>query len=306
MDELNLTEIENKLNAEYASGQRILFWYDEEGSFEAQVDGLNLPDVTIHHLTDCNSFRTKLMIEHDRPEDKFLIYAPFARPKVDRNHLEDTLRYSREFFADRLSLIAADIGLPDRFHGALKGIAPFFGLGAKITKDATKRTNAFIEAAATVDLGNAGEEDIPLIAMCVVANGRNVTVDDLIYAVFDYGSIEDEDIIKAFDKYGLKDAFWKLAETRFSYYEPQPSLLRFAMSLFATAIFRDMEDDMPSKWEQYKLAKVSNASVLLDNMKNSVIYQRSFDEMSEMRRMSWRRSVSIRYLVFLMWSRWTG
>ena len=29
MDELNLTEIENKLNAEYASGQRILFWYDE-------------------------------------------------------------------------------------------------------------------------------------------------------------------------------------------------------------------------------------------------------------------------------------
>ena len=146
MDELNLTEIENKLNAEYASGQRILFWYDEEGSFEAQVDGLNLTDVTIHHLTDCNSFRTKLMIEHDRPEDKFLIYAPFARPKVDRNHLEDTLRYSREFFADRLSLIAADIGLPDRFHGALKGIAPFFGLGAKITKEATKRTNAFIEA----------------------------------------------------------------------------------------------------------------------------------------------------------------
>ena len=67
MDELNLTEIENKLNAEYSSGQRILFWYDEEGSFETQVDGLNLPDVTIHHLTDCNSFRTKLLIEHDRP-----------------------------------------------------------------------------------------------------------------------------------------------------------------------------------------------------------------------------------------------
>ena len=178
-------------------------------------------------------------------------------------------------------MIAADIGLPDRFHSALKEITPFFGLGSKITKDATKRTNAFIEAAASVDLSNANEEDIPLIAMCVVADARNITVDDLIYAVFDYGSIEDEDIIKAFDKYGLKDAFWKLAETRFSYYEPQPSLLRFAMSLFATAIFRDMEDDMPSKWEQYKLAKVSNASVLLDNMKNSVIYQRSFDEVSE-------------------------
>ena len=170
MDELNLTEIENKLNTEFSSGQRIVFWYDEEGSFESQVDNLNLPEVTIHRLSDCNSFRTKLMVEHDRPEDKFLIYAPFAKPKVDRNHLEDTLRYSREFFADRLSLIAADIGLPDRFHGALKELATFFGLGTKITKEATKRTNAFIEATASVDLSNANEEDIwkPDISCCLL------------------------------------------------------------------------------------------------------------------------------------------
>lgn len=282
MDELNLTEIENKLNTEFSSGQRIVFWYDDDASFEAHVDKLNLPDVTIHHLTDNNSFRTKLMLEHDRPEDKFLIYAPFAKPKVERNHLEDTLRFSREFFADRLSLIAADIGLPDRFHAALKEIAPFFGLGTKITKDATKRTNAFIEAASSIDLLSAGEEDIPLIAMCVVADARNVTVDDLIYAIFDKGNIDDEEIIKSFDKYGLKDAFWKLVEGRFSYYEPEPSLLRFAMSLFATAIFMDDQDDMPAKWEQYKLAKVSNASVLLDNMKNNVIYQNAFDDLSIM------------------------
>ena len=71
MDELNLTEIENKLNIELSSGQRIVFWYDYDGSFESQVDNLNLPEVTIHHLSDCNSFRTKLMVEHDRPEDKF-------------------------------------------------------------------------------------------------------------------------------------------------------------------------------------------------------------------------------------------
>lgn len=280
MDELNLKEIENKLNTEYASGQRILFWYDDDGSFESQVDGLNLPDVTIHHLTDRNSFRTKLMIEHDRPEDKFLIYAPFARPKMDSNHLEDTLRYSKEFFADRLSLIATDIGLPDRYHRVLKSIAPFFGLGTKITKDTTKRINAFIEAASKVDLINTREDIIPLIAMCVVANARNITVDDLIYAVLNYGAIEEEEIIKAFDKYGLKDAFWELIKVRFSYYEPNPSLFKFTMSLFATAIFRDMEDDMPSVWEQYKLVKITNASVLLDNMKNSVIYQEPFDEIS--------------------------
>ncbi len=42
MDELNLTEIENKLNTEFSSGQRIVFWYDDDGSFESQVDNLNL------------------------------------------------------------------------------------------------------------------------------------------------------------------------------------------------------------------------------------------------------------------------
>ena len=72
MDELNLTEIENKLNTEFALGQRIVFWYDDDGSFENQIDELNLPDVTIHHLSDCNSFRTKLMGEYDGPDDKFL------------------------------------------------------------------------------------------------------------------------------------------------------------------------------------------------------------------------------------------
>ena len=38
MDELNLTEIENKLNTEFSLGQRIVFWYDDDGSFESQVD----------------------------------------------------------------------------------------------------------------------------------------------------------------------------------------------------------------------------------------------------------------------------
>jgi len=194
MDELNLSEIENKLNAEYASGQRLVFWYDADHSFEKQVDKLNLPGVTIHHLAENNSFRTKLMIEHDRPEDKFLIYAPFAKPKVEKNHLEDTIRYSREFFADRLSLIAADIGLPDRFHTALKELAVFFGVGTSFDDYATKRTNAFIDAAVSADISGGGEETIPLIAMCVVSGARNITVDDLIYSVFDYGSIDDETV----------------------------------------------------------------------------------------------------------------
>ena len=58
MDELNLTEIENKLNTEFASGQRIVFWYDDDGSFENQIDELNLKDIhnfRINKLEERNS-----------------------------------------------------------------------------------------------------------------------------------------------------------------------------------------------------------------------------------------------------------
>ena len=40
MDELNLKEIEKKLNHEFDAGQRLIFWYDSEASFEDCVNQL--------------------------------------------------------------------------------------------------------------------------------------------------------------------------------------------------------------------------------------------------------------------------
>ena len=68
MDELNLQEIEKKLNTEYQSGQRMVFWYDAESSFEDEVDQLNLPGVQIVHLSEKNAFRVKILIEHEEPD----------------------------------------------------------------------------------------------------------------------------------------------------------------------------------------------------------------------------------------------
>ena len=109
MDELNLSEIEKKLNDVFSSGERLVF---------------------------C----------------QYLVYAPFAKPDVSQNHLEDTLLYSRQFFADKLSLIAADLHIPMRLRGALSDLYVFFGAGkqklnAAERKEADKRTNAFIERA---------------------------------------------------------------------------------------------------------------------------------------------------------------
>lgn len=291
MDELNLSEIEKKLNAGFAAGNRLIFWYDKEASFEDSVDSLNLGNVKILHLTDRNSFRTKMLLEHDDPDGQYLIYAPFAKPPVEKDHLEDTLLYSKEFHADKMSLIAADLGLPARLRNTLSSYGKFFGIGKqKLTavekKEATKRTNAFISRATETDLSTADEGTIAMLLMCTVANARNTTNDDLLYAVFSYGDIGEQDIIRKFEELELEDRFWKLCNDRFGFSDPKPTLLKFVMSLFAIDTFRDHPESVPKAWKIYAQddmkKKASNTAVLLENMMNNVLYQEKFDEISGM------------------------
>ena len=168
MDKLNLAEIEKKLNSVFNAGERLVFWYDKTGHFEDDIEDLNLGSVKVLRLTDRNAFRTKMIPEHEDPEGRYLIYAPFAKPPVAKNHLENTLLYSQEFFADKLSLISADLGIPMRLRSALSGLTIFFGAGEKkLTKaaktEADKRTNDFIDRMKEVDVSTADEELIRVI-----------------------------------------------------------------------------------------------------------------------------------------------
>lgn len=280
MEELSLQEIEKKLNQEFASGRRLVFWYDSSASFEESVDQLKLDGVTIHYLTENNAFRTKYLLEHEDIENKYLIYAPFAKPEVNSNHLEDTLRYSREFYADKLSLIAAELHLPDRLKPVLQKIGKFFGIGLKKSSEISTRSRRFMERAKEIDFLSAGEESVYILAMCVLTGARNLTFDDLIYSAFDYGELEEQNIISKFVELDLETVFWDLCRGRYGYCDPKPTLMKFAISLFATYTCREWKENAPKSWKSFLLDKRSNVNVLLDNMMNSVIYQKTFDRIS--------------------------
>ena len=286
MDELNLQEIENKLRGEFGRGTRIVFWYDTDGSFEKSVDSLDLGGIPVWHLTERNAFRTKILLEHEEPQGKFLVYAPFAKPAAGHNHLEDTLLYSREFFADRLSLIAADINLPEHLRPVLNKLSQFFGIGQENHggQEAISRTNLFIEAAKAQDLVALDPEGFEILAMCIVTGAQKMTDDDLLYAVMAEGDIENPGTILKLHDAGLEDSFWRLCAIRYGYDDPKPSLTKLVLSLFAIYACKDFGDAEPRAWRAYlpdtMKSKRSTISVLLDNMANDVRVQELFDRLS--------------------------
>ena len=63
MAELNLKQIEDRLNAEFAGDiRKLIFWYDDNGDFAEDVDSLTLTRAKVYHLQPDNQFYTKYFL----------------------------------------------------------------------------------------------------------------------------------------------------------------------------------------------------------------------------------------------------
>ena len=128
MAELNLKQITDKLNAEFATDVRkLIFWYDAGAEFSFDIDTIELENAKVLKLDRDNQFYIKYFLEREDTSTNYLIYAPFAKPSLKENHLADTIRYSKEFFADRASLLAVDLGIDEKHKPVLQHYIKFFG-----------------------------------------------------------------------------------------------------------------------------------------------------------------------------------
>lgn len=289
MEELSGKDIREKLQQLFAVS-RIVFWYDPGEDFKDTVEELVPTDVLVLHLTDRNAFRTKIQLEHEDSIGKYLVYAPFAKPDVRENHLEDTLLYSKEFYADQLSYFMANARIPVRLRPAVEKLRPFlFGpkthSNKKLRAEAAKRREDFLERARDFDWMTAEDKVMYRVAICTLVEARNTTVDDLFYGLFAGSEEEMNSRMDAIRHFDLEPVLWGLCRERFGYEEANPTLDHFILSLFAVNTFRDHLDKIPQKWNQYVTAglknRVNNCSVLLDNMMNHVLYQDRFDSLSQ-------------------------
>ena len=89
-------------------------------------------------------------------------YAPFPKPDVRENHPEDTLLYSRSFFADRGSLLSLDLGIAEKYKPVLEKHIKFFK-----NKERIQRFN-------DLEIENFNQENILVITYF----SRKVQIDD--------------------------------------------------------------------------------------------------------------------------------
>lgn len=286
MAELNLKQITDKLNSEFTGEVRkLVFWYDANAEFVDDVDTMELVNAKVLHLEPDNQFYIKYFLECEDTMTNYLVYAPFAKPAIRENHLADTIKYSKEFFADRASLLTIDLGIDERFKPVIQHYIKFFG--------EKKRTQAFYDLELETFNGNT----IEIALMSVLCKCKTPSYEEVLRTVLTdkvnsagsgrEGSLgcagfEENPYLAEFQKYDLLDAFWRQAQDLFGYADEKPTLEKFIMTMFVTYVAKVVPVDMPAAWNGFISDKFGNVIAFIDNLMNSYIYGERFDEISKM------------------------
>lgn len=269
MAELNLRQIEDKLNTEFTGdGRKLIFWYDDSGEFVDDIKNLKLKNAKIHLLNKTNTFYTKVLLEREDVESNYLIYAPFAKPNSRENHLADTVHYSKEFSADRSSLILADLGIDSKYKKLFDDHITLFR--------AKKRTHDFYKLV----IDDYNQDTIEIGFLCVLTNVKSLNFDEVVRVVITEGSLEDNRYLKDFESHGLLDIFWKQVSRVFAYRDLEPNLTKFVIALFTTYAKTVMNVDLDKSFEDHVLDNSGTVMTFMDQIMNSR-YTEKFDDLSD-------------------------
>ncbi|MDE7363030.1 MAG: BREX-1 system phosphatase PglZ type A [Oscillospiraceae bacterium] len=269
MAELNLQQISDKLNEEFAlEGRRLVFWFDENAEFVDDIDKLELQNAKILRLKKDTQLYTKYFLEKEDTETNYLIYAPFAKPEIESFHLADTIHYSKEFFVDRVSLICADLGISDEFKPVLYRYVKFFA--------ARERTQRFY----ALDVENYNRNTIETALISAVCRLKSVSFEDSLRVILT-DDLNDNKYLAELKKYSLDEPFWTQVDMAFGYTDADPTLEKMLMCLFVTYSLKATGCEPPTSWKPYNLQKPGNAIVFLENFMNNTVYSDRFNELSE-------------------------
>ena len=284
----------NKLFLE--DGERIVFWEDVDGAFVEDFDELELGDVTKWRLDEHGPLATKIELERNQTDARFLLYAPFPRPDVQDDWLLDIRLYAREFSADRPSLILNTLGLQTiSLVGYINDHLDFFNAQARLQQVAK-----FVQP-------SDREDALDLKLLAVLSRAEYAQLDAVALSLFDafgavYGGSESLFEGTGFKnnnvrwqevcKFRLDDAFWRFCRLHWGYEAEKPSLKDLFIRLTVTHFHQHFhaEDDttFPKSLDRFVVLHGPhrvNASVFISNWmqntKRSKLYEQLASEIEQ-------------------------
>ncbi|MBK0347254.1 BREX-1 system phosphatase PglZ type A [Aerococcaceae bacterium zg-ZJ1578] len=270
MAEMNLKQITDKLNSEFIGDVRkLVFWYDANAEFSDDINSLELDNAKVLHLEMDNQFYIKYFLECEDTTTNYLVYAPFAKPSIRDNHLEDTIRYSKEFFADRASLLTLDLGIDERYKPVIQKYIKFFANKA--------RTQKFYD----LEMEVYDRSTIEIALMSVLCKSKTASFEEVLRCILSDDNFEENKYLVEFEKYDLIEAFWQQVDMAFGYSQPNPTLEKLTISMFVTYAAKTIHTEIPNAWKEFILYKFGNTIAFLDNFMNSMLYADRFDEISK-------------------------
>jgi len=269
MAELNLNQIIDRLNAEFTGDTRkLVFWYDDNADFAEDIDSVDLTNAKILKLRTDNQFATKYFLERQDKTTNYLVYAPFPKPDVRENHLEDTMLYSKRFFADRASLLSVDLGISEKYKPVIEKHIKFFAN--------KERTQRFYD----LEIENFNEDNILIGLMSAVCRTRTCSFDEVVRILLTDDGLEENRFIAEFEKYDLLPTFWKFCEQQFGYSDSKPTLEKLVVTMFVTYADKYIQKELPKGWQPFVSYKSGNMIAFLDSLMNNVLYRGRYDELS--------------------------
>ena len=269
MAEMSIKQIIDRLNAEFTGDTRkLVFWYDDNGEFVKDMQNVELDNAKVYCLQPDNQFATKLFLERQDTTTNYLVYAPFPKPDVRDNHLEDTLLYSKRFFADRASLLSVDLGIDEKYKPIIEKHIKFFAN--------KERTQRFYD----LEIENFNEENIVTGLLSAICRTRTCSFEEVIRVMLTDGELADNKFLSEVEKYGLLDDFWKLCEQHFGYTDVKPTLEKLIVTMFVTYTAKYVQAELPKPWKAFISYKAGNIIAFMDNLMNNILYRGRYDELS--------------------------
>ena len=264
---MDLLNIQEQLNTEFCKEEtRVIFWFDDKGEYEDKVSELQLDHAKLHILDGTNWLYSKWLLNESDTESKYLVYAPFPKPSDAENPLADMYYYSVPYYTDRVSQMAQEIGIDNRFKEHLAQYSNFWKNKNRIEK--------FKELG--IDHFNVESIDIGLIA--VLTDVKTPNFEEITRHLVLNNS---EAYIKSLADYGLLEKFWKLCEKYFGYQSENPNVDDMAVCMLLTYASVALKDTLPDVLRSYVLKKKNDVVVFVRNMMDNVFYQDAFDALSE-------------------------